>query len=642
MSVLTYALKLNTSAFTGPMAAASGALRGFTGAAGAAAGTLAKLAPAAAAISSLAGAAATLIGVKHAFDFGGELSDLSARTATGVRDLVILGRAFRDAGMTADATGIRLNQMQKALAGVNEDGESTSEGFRQLGLDMEALRKLNPIQQFEELGAAIRKIEDPAKRASASMGIFGRGGGEMLTLLMDPEAWRNAEQAMGGMAEILDRNAAKFDRASDIIGGAWDKMRGYFVGFSAEIVDGVLAPLEAFQAMDLSGLGTQVGILVKTLGSGLANLTGMQSAMEGGLTPLIDGMVLKMQLFNQKVAGTMKLLAAAKDQGKLGELIGASLKVGVIESINLLSGGIRSSVAYLGGSLPAIFSAAADLLTSPGLVSFMQNLFRGVGLTIRSELEYGAAAILRAFGETDLSSALEQASRTSAEWAGLKFEKAGSGLGNADFAGALDKIGKALTDAHAAGVEAARAATAKPLIDPKLARDQWKELAGSLDPKALEDILKNEVEGAAGQVKSLKDSLAKMSTAAKEAAKPANQPGGAFPVAQMGQPEAAGEAERKRFRNAEQTGLARQARLLQKQATRPGYFSNAEKIELENLQRKFGSIKLADAAAKMGRGAAAADPNRGRRGAAGDAALPDPLLKLVQGIHDRFANLATA
>lgn len=609
MSVLTYALKLNTSAFTGPMAAASGALRGFTGAAGAAAGTLAKLAAPVAALG--AGFSAWKI-LSKAADFE-ELStsmEVLTGSAKEARDLLAALKA--DSNKTPFEFGdyAEAGKILIALGGNTSDvrGELTALGNIAAGLKI----------PLGEMATAYGKARNDGVLYMETLNQFNDKGIPVIAMLAQRLNLSTVE-----VKKLASEGGIGFGQLQQVLSDLTSE-GGKFFG----LMDKQAGTTKGL----LSSLKSALDSLMVTLGTPINDF----------LKPILDDNLVRMQVLNQKVVAFLKLLGAAREQGKLGDFIGASLKLGTIEAVNTLSGGIRSSVAYLGAALPEIFSAAADLLTSPGLVSFMQNLFRGVGLTIRSELEYGAAAILRAFGETDLSSALEQASRTSAEWAGLKFEKAGSGLGNADFAGALDKIGKALTDAHAAGVEAARAATAKPLIDPKMARDQWKELAGSLDPKALEDILKNEVEGAAGQVKSLKDSLAKMSTAAKDAAKPANQPGGAFPVAQMGQPEAAGEAERKRFRNAEQTGLARQARLLQKQATRPGYFSNAEKIELENLQRKFGSIGLAEAAAKMGRGAAAADPNRGRRGAAGDAARPDPLLKLVQGIHDRFANLATA
>ena len=96
------------------------------------------------------------------------------------------------------------------------------------------------------------------------------------------------------------------------------------------------------------------------------------------------------------------------------------------------------------------------------------------------------------------------------------------------------------------------------------------------------------------------------------------------------------------FRNAEQSAMARAEALMRRQAADPKKFGNADKIMLERLQQKLGPAKLADAAAARARGAAAADPARNRREAAAAAKQPDPLVKIVAGIADKFSKLATA
>jgi hypothetical protein len=83
-------------------------------------------------------AAASLPGaMKEAVDAGGRLSDEMARTGAAGEGLVILRRAFENAGLAGDQMGQRISQMQKAIAGLNEENKSTSEAFAQLGLSME-------------------------------------------------------------------------------------------------------------------------------------------------------------------------------------------------------------------------------------------------------------------------------------------------------------------------------------------------------------------------------------------------------------------------------------------------------------------------------------------------------------------------
>jgi tape measure domain-containing protein len=96
------------------------------------------------------------------------------------------------------------------------------------------------------------------------------------------------------------------------------------------------------------------------------------------------------------------------------------------------------------------------------------------------------------------------------------------------------------------------------------------------------------------------------------------------------------------FRNAEQSAMARAEALMRRQAADPKKFGNADKIMLERLQQKLGPAKLADAAAALARGAAAADPARNRREAAAAAKQPDPLVKIVAGIADKLSKFAIA
>lgn len=378
----------------------------------------------------------------------------------------------------------------------------------------------------------------------------------------------------------------------------------------------------------LSSLKSALDTLLVTIGTPINDF----------LKPMLDANLLKLQLLNEKVVAFFKLMSAARDQGKLGDFIGASLKLGVIEAVNTLSGGFRGAVAYLASALPVVFSEAVALLSSERSVLTFRAMFEGVGNLLRSQLESGAASLARAMGRSGIAADLDKAAAQSDQRAGLLFGTAKAGIGSADFGQALTRIGQALTDAHTAGTNAAREAAAKPLIDPKLARDEWKNLARALDPKALEEILKGEVSGAAGKIKELKDSIAKLAPAVaaapakKDAA--ANAVPGAFQAAADEAPQG-----RPAFRNAQQSAWARMLKL---EAADPAKLANAEKLQLAHLQRKFEGVRIGEAADRMARGAAAADPARARRNAAADAARPDPLFKLVQGIHDKFANLATA
>ncbi len=161
--------------------------------------------------ASLAGAVATLnkalAGVSDAIGLGGKLADMSVRTGETAANVVILRRAFEAAGISVDSLGQVTGILQRSLAGVNEDGTSTATTFAQLGLSMGRLRSMGTIDQLETIGAALRKLPNPADRAAAAMRILGRSGTELLPLLLDGGAFSQARKDVGELADAMQRSA---------------------------------------------------------------------------------------------------------------------------------------------------------------------------------------------------------------------------------------------------------------------------------------------------------------------------------------------------------------------------------------------------------------------------------------------------
>ena len=186
----------------------------------------------------------TLLRLKETFKMGGELEDLSLRTGASVKDLAILQVAFKNAGMSAEEVGPLINRLQKSLTGVNEEGQGTAKGFEFLHLKMEDLRKMSTVEQFDAVAKAIQKIHDPAVRTSAVMSILGRSGGEALPLLLTKDGLEEAAKSLGGQADMLEKNAASFHRATISLDAASVKIRGLYVGVAAGIAGPLTEGLE--------------------------------------------------------------------------------------------------------------------------------------------------------------------------------------------------------------------------------------------------------------------------------------------------------------------------------------------------------------------------------------------------------------
>lgn len=203
-------------------------------------------------------------GLKNAFDLGGELSDISARTGIAAGDVMILRQAFKDAGVSEENLRNGINKMQKELVAASNGSASAQESFSALGLDLDALRSMDPKSQFEEIGRAINQLDDPAERASAAMKIFGKSGAEMLTVFSDSKGGlANASKTLGAQAEIMNRQSVTFDRISDLLNSAGSKLQGFFIGLADKVAPMLLPLLERFNSLDFSSWGQSIGNAVQ-------------------------------------------------------------------------------------------------------------------------------------------------------------------------------------------------------------------------------------------------------------------------------------------------------------------------------------------------------------------------------------------
>lgn len=195
-------------------------------------------------------------GVGKALDVGGELNDLSARTGTAAGDLQKLQQEFKNSGKAGEDVGPVLNKMQKALA-----TGSGAETLSKLGLKLEDLKKKTSVEQFHAIGDAINRVSDPAEKSAAAMDLFGKSGGELLSLFASG-GFGDAAAQVGGQAELLSKDAALFDDVSDKLALAGLKVQGFFVGVADQVAPVLKPLLDEFATMDFSQLGQQVGSVI--------------------------------------------------------------------------------------------------------------------------------------------------------------------------------------------------------------------------------------------------------------------------------------------------------------------------------------------------------------------------------------------
>lgn len=217
--------------------------------------------------AAVAGTAAAFAGIaasmKTAIDAGGELNDMMAQTGAAGKGLLVMQRAFKNAGLAAGDVAPALQRMQKALAGVNEEGQPTNAAFKKLGLSVADLTAMDPVAAFQKISEAIAAIAMPAQRTAVAMELFGKSGGKMLSVVTDASAFSAAAEQLGTLGDVLPEIAADADFVGDAVGTLDTKMQQLGAGVLQELMPALLEVAKTINTADFVSLGQDIGRATK-------------------------------------------------------------------------------------------------------------------------------------------------------------------------------------------------------------------------------------------------------------------------------------------------------------------------------------------------------------------------------------------
>jgi hypothetical protein len=334
------------------------------------------------AIAAAVGGAAMARGLKMAADLGGRLADIASRTGIAAGQVALLERAFEDNGIAAAKVGPTINKMQKAISDAATKGGAMEDALNGIGLSAKNLQSISPEDQFAAIQKSISGIQDPAKRAAAAMQIFGKSGGELLTLFDNPDAMAKAAKSLGSQAEILERRAQTFDRISDILKGVGAKMQGFFVGMLDRIADPVLVLLEKFESLDLAAIGQRAGDALKDAAKWSLDM--IDKAQEWGET----------LMYWIKIAGTY---IAAAFSPQFWESVKMRAQAAFLDIANVANGAFQGVVAGLIAGFKGAGEIMAKILqtfTRPGFWDGLLKVFQWLALSFGSRITGMIASVL--------------------------------------------------------------------------------------------------------------------------------------------------------------------------------------------------------------------------------------------------------
>ena len=225
----------------------------------------------------------TVASFGDALNMGGRLKELSDRTGVAVDRLLLLERAFHNAGIGADAVGPIVNKMQKAIVDASDGSSKAADAFSQLGLSLSDLEKMSPEDQLRTIGKAIAGIPNEADRAAISIEVFGKSGGALNQLFADFDGGiETAKDQLGSLPALMKGASEQFDRIDENLFSVGQK----FVEFAAGLLDKVAPALDAvttaLSMIDAAGIGQSIGDFFIGAGQGMKGFQAAVDAIDAG------------------------------------------------------------------------------------------------------------------------------------------------------------------------------------------------------------------------------------------------------------------------------------------------------------------------------------------------------------------------
>lgn len=202
----------------------------------------------------------TLDNFGEALDMGGKLAELSERTGETAGNLMLLNRAFDNTGVGSEKVGTSLNKLQRSIIQASEGAKIQQAAFKELGLSVEQLEYMAPIDQLRAVAQALEGVANDSQRTKIAMDIFGRSGGELLPLLRNfASETSEAKAELGSLPEIMDRSASAFDRVSDKLAVTKGKLTEFAAGLLESAIPALNQFVTAGSQLDAAGFGSTIG-----------------------------------------------------------------------------------------------------------------------------------------------------------------------------------------------------------------------------------------------------------------------------------------------------------------------------------------------------------------------------------------------
>jgi hypothetical protein len=164
------------------------------------------------------------------------LNDLADATGASIENLSALEDIGARTGTTMDTVSAAVIRLNKELAETDKPGSQTAEILRQLGLNAEELKRLDPAEALLRTAQALAQFEDNGNKARIVQALFGKSVAEVGPLLKDLAA---AGQLNATVTKEQAEEAEKFNQAIS-------RMQKNFLDLTRSILSDALPALNRF------------------------------------------------------------------------------------------------------------------------------------------------------------------------------------------------------------------------------------------------------------------------------------------------------------------------------------------------------------------------------------------------------------
>jgi len=383
---------------------------------------------------ALAGKAAGAFG--DAISEGGRLKDLSAQLSMSIEDLVVLRRAFQNAGSDAESVSATFRKMSDYLFDIGKNSEMVS-WFRQFGVDLAELRGKAPIEQFRTFAEVIKSMPEGVDRNKLAMDVFGKSFQEITPLLLQfEEEFAEAKKQLGSTPELYAKNAKLLDNVGDSFSAITAKGKEFALGLLDKVLPTLDKVFGIVAGMDFASAGAKASEYFGKFVGWVTDVTGTATAIDS-VKAAID------RMSSGDLGGAFSLLFSQ------AEVIGKT-------TINNLYAAATAAVAAAQSVLVAVFSPDGALLMAS------KSAFEIMAQTMTAKLA-GAVAVVAA----GLPMGLGKGTAEAMEGAAKQAEKL-AGMYAFGFGAQMELVGEQMKEAFSAAPEQFASRYQENLLTPLL------------------------------------------------------------------------------------------------------------------------------------------------------------------------------